>query len=44
MNIPWWHFWNPQSGIIGGIIFGLVLCALYRIIKALIKAFKAGLL
>lgn len=20
---PWWEFWNPMSGVVGGIIAGL---------------------
>lgn len=25
MTTPWWQFWNPQSGILGGLIFGVIL-------------------
>lgn len=24
-NCEWYEFWNPNSGIIGGMIFGLVI-------------------
>lgn len=24
---PWWHFWNPLSGFVGGAIAGLLLPA-----------------
>jgi hypothetical protein len=25
MNCPWYKFWNPHSGIIGGFIFGALV-------------------
>lgn len=25
----WWHFWNPQSGAIGGLIGGLVIWSVW---------------
>lgn len=24
-DVPFWHFWNPSSGIVGGIIAALVV-------------------
>lgn len=24
-HAPWWHFWNPRSGSVGGIITGVIL-------------------
>lgn len=26
-DAEWWQFWMPQSGPLGGVIFGLVLSA-----------------
>lgn len=26
--VPWWHFWNPHSGAIGGLITGALTAAL----------------
>lgn len=23
--IPWWRFWNPLSGLLGGLIMGALL-------------------
>ena len=28
MNTPWWKFWNPGSGVIGGLIAGVLVGAL----------------
>lgn len=35
-NVPFWRFWNPRSGALGGLIFGLVLVAAYCIVANLI--------
>ena len=24
---PWWHFWDPRSGLVGGLVAGLLLSA-----------------
>lgn len=24
-QVKWWHFWNPGSGVIGGVITGLLI-------------------
>jgi hypothetical protein len=24
---PWWHFWNPDSGLFGGYVAGILLVA-----------------
>lgn len=32
-DIEWYHFWDPRSGPIGGIIFVCVLWAIYLVIK-----------
>ena len=25
MKTPWWKFWEPTSGAIGGLIYGMIL-------------------
>lgn len=27
-QVPWWHFWNPMSGLAGGIVGGAVIAIL----------------
>lgn len=27
----WYHFWNPDSGAIGGLIFGCVVFLVWRL-------------
>lgn len=29
-HTPWWKFWRPQSGVIGGLIMGAVVLAVIR--------------
>lgn len=29
---PWWKFWNPQSGAIGGMITGLIIGGLWVLV------------
>jgi len=33
--IPGWHFWNPRSGAIGGLIFGALIVFIAWILIAL---------
>ena len=27
-SVPYWHFWNPGSGLVGGVIAAAVVAAL----------------
>jgi len=31
-DVPWWQFWRPGSGLIGGLIFGFVLAAVVMVV------------
>lgn len=37
MNIRWYHFWHPRSGLIGGIIFGYLLGHIIVFVVLLLK-------
>jgi hypothetical protein len=28
-RVPWWQFWNPLSGLWGGLIFGVLIGVLW---------------
>lgn len=34
---PWWEFWNPQSGPVGGLLGGLVLWSLIGLVHFVLK-------
>jgi hypothetical protein len=29
--VPWWKFWDPRSGLIGGIILAVFACLAYAV-------------
>ena len=29
---PWYHFWNPTSGFVGGLLAGVILGSIYGVI------------
>lgn len=37
MITPWYKFWNRHSGLVGGIIFGLIIDAIIIIIFTMIR-------
>jgi hypothetical protein len=24
-SVPWWQFWNPRSGLVGGVVAGVLV-------------------
>jgi hypothetical protein len=34
-EVRWWHFWHPQSGILGGMFGGLFIWAIITLIEVL---------
>ena len=34
---PWWKFWNPMSGIPGGLILGLVLSLIMALVAGVVN-------
>jgi hypothetical protein len=34
-SVPWWHFWDPDSGLPGGIVVGLLFSLLVGILALL---------
>lgn len=31
-DVPWWQFWRPRSGAIGGALFGVVVAVVISVI------------
>lgn len=34
MQPPWWHFWNPMSGLRGGVLAGAVVVIVFVVATA----------
>ena len=39
-SVPWWRFWHPQSGLIGGMITMAVMCGTLVLVIAVIELFR----
>jgi len=35
---PWYHCWNPQSGLLGGLMMGTLLCIVIVLAFILVRS------
>lgn len=38
MKTPWYHFWNPMSGLPGGVLAAAVLAVISLLVAWLVQA------